>query len=197
MKPAIKDERQNKKLAELLGLTPEAVQALRSKEDSDTHVREATGVLLFIEHPEAFITKRCDECKNTFATTYQFVSVCSTTCRIRSLKKIGIDWNPLHTPEERWKRSKIPTEYSIPPRALQKLLEIARELEAELQENTEPQAYVVPGTEILTEIFAPDESHQSSDQSYNDPPESEPEQLPVSKDPESVDSLLGFDPFEF
>lgn len=174
MKPAIKSDRQNKKLAELLGLSPEAVQALRTKEDSDTHTREASAILLFIERPDAFITKRCDECKGTFATTYQFVSVCSTNCRIRSLKKIGIDWNPLHTPEERWQRSKIPTEYSIPPRALQKLLEIAEELK--LQEQAE----------LVSE---PPESLQNNDQSYSDPPGSEPE-LPVASKDQGVEDLL-------
>lgn len=171
MKESIKQERQNKRLAELLGMKPEEVQALRVKEDADSHIREATGVLLFIEKPDAFITKRCDECKGTFATTYQFVSVCSTSCRIRSLKKIGIDWNPLHTPEERWKRSKIPTEYSIPPRALKVLLELA----AEQQEPTKAQiAY-----EMLSEQI---ESQQNSDQSYNDPPKSEPVKPPTSVD---------------
>lgn len=174
MKESIKQERQNKRLAELLGMKPEEVQALRVKEDADSHIREATGVLLFIEKPDAFITKRCDECKGTFATTYQFVSVCSTSCRIRSLKKIGIDWNPLHTPEERWKRSKIPTEYSIPPRALKVLLELASE-----QQLQEPIA--VNRTVDLT-IYEPDESQQNSDQSYSDPPKSEPVKPPASVD---------------
>lgn len=186
MKKAIKDERQNKRLADLLGMNPEEVQALRTKEDADTHTREASAVLLFIERPDAFITKRCDECKGTFATTYQFVSVCSTSCRIRSLKKIGIDWNPLHTPEERWQRSKIPTEYSIPPRALQKLLEIAEELQ--LQEPIPP---------VAETIYEPIESHQNNGQSYSDPPEPEPELPVASKDQEVEDLLSEFGLSEF
>lgn len=181
MKESIKQERHNKRLAELLGMNPEEVQALRVKEDADSHVREATGVLLFLEKPDAFITKKCDECKQMFATTYQFVSVCSTGCRIRSLKKIGIDWNPLHTPEERWKRSKIPTEYSIPPRALQVLLELAAE-----QQPQEPEL----GPDIADEsVYEPDESLQSTYQSYSDPPESEPVKPQASKDP-SLEALL-------
>lgn len=157
-------------------MKPEEVQALRVKEDSDAHVREATGVLLFVEKPDAFITKKCDECKGMFATTYQFVSVCSTSCRIRSLKKIGIDWNPLHTPEERWQRSKIPTEYSIPPRALRILLEMAEE-----QKLQEP---------IDASIYAPSESPQSNGQSYNDPPVFVDVELPTPKDSQ-VEDLLG------
>lgn len=179
MKPSIKQSRHDKRLADLLGMNPEEVQALRVKEDADAHVREAQALLLFIEKPDAFISKKCDECKQMFATTYQFVSVCSTACRIRSLEKIGIDWNPLHTPEERWKRSKIPTEYSIPPKALEVLLRMA-------EEQKPRESYVVPGTDVLAEIltiYEPDESLQNNDQSYNDPPESEPSKPPVSKDP--------------
>jgi hypothetical protein len=127
LKQSIKEQRENAKIAQLLGIDPEIVQSLRDTQTADDKIREAQAVLLFIEKPEAFFSKKCDNCHEKFLTTYQFVSVCSTLCRIAALEKVGISYNPLHTPEERWKRSQIPTEYSIPPKAVQLLIELAQE----------------------------------------------------------------------
>lgn len=168
MKESTKQERHNKRLAQLLGMNPEDVQALRSKEDADDKVREAQAILLFVERPEAFISKKCDNCHGQFLTTYQFVSVCSTMCRISSLERIGVEWNPLHTPEERWKRSKIPTEYSIPPRALQTLLQLAQSQAVQNGESNSSAAHFV---ETISEPPAP---MPNIPPSYNDVQESPP-----------------------
>lgn len=182
MKPQTKQARQNKRLAELLGMNPEDVQALRSKDAADDVMREAQAIFLFIEKPEAFISKKCDECKNHFLTTYQFVSVCSTDCRIKSLERIGIEWNPLHTPEERWKRSKIPTEYSIPPKALAILIKMGQE------QGLVPSALSEPPSELPEPIL-------HTLQQSNDVQESQPAELPIpaSPSPEELLKELGFD----
>lgn len=137
MRESIKQARHDKALADLLGITLEEVQAQRQKEESSDKVREAQAIFLFMEKPEAFIRKTCVHCKGTFLTNYQFVSLCSSTCRIKSLEAQGIIWNPMHTAEDRWRRAKIPAEYSIPPAALKILLEIAQEF-AEPELNDEP-----------------------------------------------------------
>ncbi len=178
MKETTKQERHNKRLAQLLGMNPEDVQALRSKEDADDKVREAQAILLFVERPEAFISKKCDECHGQFLTTYQFVSVCSTLCRLKSLERIGVEWNPLHTPEERWKRSKIPTEYSIPPRALRILLQLA-----------EKQQQLQGFDELISE---PPEPTPNIPPSYNDVQESPPAKLLASADVEAEELLKEF-----
>lgn len=127
LKESTRQLRHDKKLAELLGISLEDVQASREQEERDDKVLEATAVMLFLEHPEAFIQKICKECGQHFLTTYQFVSDCSSPCRSKSLERIGITWNPMHNQTERWSRAKIPTGYSIPPKALEILLAIAQE----------------------------------------------------------------------
>lgn len=133
MKESTKKRRHDERLAKLLGLTLEEVQASRAKEETDDKVREATAVQLFLERPEAFIQKICKVCGGHFLTTYQYVSDCSTSCMTKSLEKTGITWNPMHNPVNRWARAKIPTGYTIPPKALQILLELAQEQEAAAQ----------------------------------------------------------------
>jgi hypothetical protein len=187
MKESTKKARQNKKIAELLGLDVKEVEALRSKDEADDVMREAQAIFLFLEKPEAFINKKCDQCHNFFLTTYQFVSVCSTQCRINSLEKIGIDWNPLHTPEERWKRAKIPTEYSIPPKALQILLELADE-QWQRQMKNDP--------DFLAQVSEPLESVASTVQSNNDSQESLVESPPPLNVSVSEVSAEEFDPYQ-
>lgn len=126
MKYTAKQLRHDKMLAELLDLTLEQVQEKRRAQDKNEGLREAEAILLFVERPEGFRRKKCDNCKQEFLTTYRFVSNCSTQCRVDSLERMGIIWNPMHTSDDRWKRTQLPVEYSIPPAALATLLEIAR-----------------------------------------------------------------------
>lgn len=130
MKESTRQLRHDKKLADLLGLTLEEVQASRVKEEQDDKVREAAAVQLLMEHPSAFIQKLCKGCGRPFLTTYRYVSDCSTSCRIKALEDIGVTWNPMHNPAERWERAMIPTGYVIPPEALQLLLAIAQDQES-------------------------------------------------------------------
>lgn len=186
MKPSTKRARQDKSIAALLGISPEEVAAMRAKDEADDVMREAQAIFLFLEKPEAFINKKCDTCHGFFLTTYQFVSVCSTTCRIKSLEKIGIDWNPLHTPEERWKRSQIPTEYSIPPKALEILISLA----------TSQQEQHTAG-DLARLSSEPPSFPPNTDQSYNASPVLQPELPAPSEDDKSVELLkeYGLDQF--
>jgi hypothetical protein len=169
LKESIKQQRENEKIARLLGLDPETVQSLRDTQTADEKIREAQAILLFVEKPDAFISKKCDTCHAQFLTTYQFVSVCSTPCRIAALEKVGITYNPLHTPEERWKRTQIPTEYSIPPKAVQLLLTMAQE-QAALQ--VEDKNQISEPVEVLPSIVqlnsVPPKSPEPSPPSLDD-----------------------------
>lgn len=125
MKESTRRRKEDERLAELLGKSLEEIQAMRGVEETDSKFREAQAVHLFLEKPDAFKSKVCQECFGVFLTTYQYVSVCSMNCMIKSLEKIGIDWNPFRTAEERWKRASIPIGYQIPPQALKILIELA------------------------------------------------------------------------
>lgn len=166
MKESTKQRRHDERLAELLGIPLEEVLASREKEERDDKILEAQSVLLFLEHPDAYMQKRCKECGEYFLTTYKFVSDCSSACRSRSLERIGILWNPFRNQTERWRRAKIPTGYTIPPKALQILLAIAQD-QQEAQEK------------IDCETDEPRESTQYTEQSKNesqiDPAEWPPE----------------------
>lgn len=165
------EEKHNAEIARLLGLDQETVQSLRDTQTADDKIREAQAVLLFVEKPDAFISKKCDFCHGHFLTTYQFVSVCSTQCRIASLEKIGISYNPLHTPEERWKRTQIPTEYSIPPKAVQLLIELAKSQEPQV---LEPYQTAGPYIAAFEPPEVPPNTAQSNNESHKSPETSPP-----------------------
>ncbi len=127
MKETTKQRKLDELAAQLLGITVEEVQKIRGYEDQKEKTQEAQAILLFLEQPRAFISKECDECGRIFLTTYKFVSLCSNRCRIKSLERIGIIWNPTHTAEERWRRARIPIYYVMPPEALEVLMQIAQQ----------------------------------------------------------------------
>lgn len=171
MKESTRQRRHDEKLAELLGISIEEVLASREQEERDDKVLEAQAVQLFLEHPEAFIEKSCKVCNSKFLTTYRFVSDCSSPCRSKALDLIGISWNPMHNQVERWTRSKIPTGYTIPPKALEILLVIAQEQQL-AQEQAECETVEPPVENQYTE--------QLNGESHTDP----------------VESLLELDSFE-
>lgn len=167
MKESTKQKKIDEKFAEMMGMTIEEVRELRSKSSANDHVREAQAVLIFLEHPDAFITKICTECRRSFATTYQHVSNCSTECRVKSLEKIGIDWNPLRSADERWKRASIPVDYTIPSQALAVLIELAKShsphdveqtLDIEPLKNVSPESLIIEPPDVEPEVILADES---------------------------------------
>jgi len=155
VKETTKNARHDAAIAELLGISVEEVQSQRVKEERDAKAREAQAVLLFLEHPDKFMSKFCDKCHQIFMTSYQFVSVCSSKCRIAALADVGIDWNPMRTADERWKRAQIPVDYTIPPDALAILMQLAQS-----QSEAPNQDQVV--------LLPPSENGQGSQQSKTD-----------------------------
>jgi hypothetical protein len=171
MKESTRKAREQRKhdeaLAAILGISYEDVLAQRQKEAENDRIREAQAIHLFLERPDAFISKVCSNpsCGKLFLTSYQFVSLCSTTCRIESLEQLGINWNPMRGPEERWTRAQIPTEYSIPPEALQVLLQLAQDQQEKSQDcSTDEPGEVIPNTPLSsddTQLDSLDELLQS------------------------------------
>ena len=156
MRESIKQARHDKALAKLLGISLEEVQAQRQKEESSDKVREAQAIFLFMEKPEAFMRKTCVYCKGTFLTNYKYVSLCSSTCRIKSLELQGIIWNPMHTAEDRWRRAQIPAEYSIPPAALAVLIDLAQSFEMPTFELPEDPSNTAPSYNDALEYPEPE-----------------------------------------
>jgi hypothetical protein len=150
MKEAKRNERHDAAIAELLGISLEEVQAQRVKEEKDSKAREAQAVLLFLEKPDKFITKMCTQCSRLFLTSYQFVSLCSSKCRIAALAEVGIDWNPIRTADERWRRAQIPVDYTIPPDAVEVLMQIAQMQLPSENDQDNPQSKIDPHTDLET-----------------------------------------------
>lgn len=184
MKESTKQLKLDKATAEILGITLEEVQQKRRGHIASGRAREAEAIGLFLERPDGFIRKTCANCRETFLTTYKFVSNCSTECRIASLERVGIYWNPMHA-DDMWKRTRIPTEYSIPPKALKVLLELAK-----YQDRSSP-------TEKLQDqISSPvDNEPESFSQSDNTHPQiSEPQKYQAPSPPELTSLESQVDP---
>ena len=112
MRPELKAQRKIEKL-EALGveLTDEERETIyesfrqekRAKVNAASEVhREAEAVLKLIAYQGYFIHRECRWCHGLFATDYSKVSYCSVPCRIAALDAVGITWNPLKDPAERW-----------------------------------------------------------------------------------------------
>jgi hypothetical protein len=91
-------------LAEMLGIVGKPKPRVRKEahEDKEAIAREAEGVLLHLRRVDTLMQKECLECHRTFATNYHFAGRCSDDCIKASLHRIGIEWNPEKTPQERW-----------------------------------------------------------------------------------------------
>ncbi len=65
---------------------------------------EAESVLLFVAvHGKGFKRKFCKQCGMEFLHTYTIVAFCSDDCRSKSLRDLGIPWNPNAKSDiERW-----------------------------------------------------------------------------------------------
>ena len=175
MKESTKQQRLDQAAAEILGISVEEVQQKRRGHLNDGRTREAEAIGLFLERPDAFFRRKCKNCSQEFLTSYKFVSNCSTECRIESLEKVGIYWNPMHT-DDMWKRAQVPTEYSIPPKALKLLLDLAKYQDHSNQSSSE-----------LTDQSSSDIAAESVLTSYStDPPTYELQKSPEPLPPESI-----------
>lgn len=98
----MKEEKYRERLAALLGIqvppepTPEEIRENESKS------REAEAVIAFVENPNGFKERDCNNCGKQFAVNRANVAYCSDHCRKVALESKGLRWNPEKTPEERW-----------------------------------------------------------------------------------------------
>lgn len=141
LKPETKKQREAERLAEFLSISVEEVLRLQEplRETPEEKSREAEAILGFTEDPSKYVQKICKHCKEAFATNYKFVAFCSNFCRSNNLKRLGLDWRPERTAEERWRRAQIPIDYTIPAPALKVLLEVAVSQGLVRQEQLDPE----------------------------------------------------------
>ena|SRR6478752_4066363 len=94
----------SEELAEVLGIVGKPKPRVRKEihEDKEAIAREAEGVLLHLRRVDTLMQKECLECHRSFATNYHFAGRCSDDCIKASLSRVGIEWNPEKTPQERW-----------------------------------------------------------------------------------------------
>lgn len=87
-------------------------------ETIEDQVREAQAVIGYFQtRGEDYYEKTCKKCGRLFAYKWRYdgVAYCSVTCMKDVLAEIGIEWNPMKMPHERWGRT-IPA--IVPPEAL-------------------------------------------------------------------------------
>lgn len=92
------------------GVSKEEIDKLKEQAklipSSDESALEAEAVLLYFRTKgKEFRKQKCPECNRTFAHKYYIPTknfMCSNECRRAFLKRIGIEWNPSKSPEERW-----------------------------------------------------------------------------------------------
>lgn len=109
------------KIAEVLGYTVELEPPDESTEDK---IIEAESVILYFEaRGKGFKKIKCRNCEQIFAYRYHIDGVkhCSIACTAKTLKKLGLKWDPSREVERRWGRF-VPA--VVPPSALQILEEI-------------------------------------------------------------------------
>lgn len=121
-----------KKIEQLFGVKIEAPEVVETLGDK---MRQAQAVLEYWENPADWAKKICRECKQEFAYRWDShaISYCSVSCMAKSLEKIGLKWNPMKPPSERWGRT-IPA--VVPPEVLELIQETASTQEDQLQDTT-------------------------------------------------------------
>lgn len=135
--------------------------ALKEAPDhTDKPMLEVEGVLLYLNKPTKFLSKKCKACKEPFLSNYHAVAYCSNACRAKTLfAETGIPWNPHKTPAERW-GGEAPI--LIPPAAIKKLRNFAESLLAQLDQTVVPESvesYVEVSHQPTVEIHTiPDSS---------------------------------------
>lgn len=93
----------------------EAIEKLKQKrkirQTFDEKTLEAEAVLLYFHtQGKDFIKQKCPECDEVFAYKYHIPGMqfkCTNECRRAALEKIGIEWTPNKSPEERWGMSGV------------------------------------------------------------------------------------------
>lgn len=107
IRPSTKNKRALDKAAEWLkqhGVEEDAIVAaketnVQTKEEIGL---EAEAVLAFLEKPTRFVIYVCKRCGDSFGTNYRYNRYCSDTCRSKSLRDMGIEWDQHADAKSRW-----------------------------------------------------------------------------------------------
>lgn len=149
MDPAIKKERALEKARQVaiqLGLDPSAIEnSIKLPEETEEDkVYEAEAVLAYFElRGVGYNHATCKKCGEQFAYgwTFKGVQYCSTSCRKRALKDIGIDWDSNRTLNDRYQGHQSRPGV-VPPTALhllQEQLALDPDIQADLKIETSVQ----------------------------------------------------------
>lgn len=130
-KPMTPAEKRKYEAAKAL-MAAEGVILKGKPEDAHEQSRQAEAIADYFKRPEKYLKKVCDVCNKMFLVNYPSVARCSDICRKVHLRRIGIEWSPDKSPEERWAPSDVPL--TIPPAALSLLVSLA--VEASQQEES-------------------------------------------------------------
>lgn len=73
-------------------------------ETVDDKIAEAQAVHNYIEAPQTFKTRVCKWCGRDFLYRWNrdVIAYCSTLCMAKSLRALGLVWDPARDPHERW-----------------------------------------------------------------------------------------------
>ena len=151
------------------GVAEEVVKEAAEKVPVAAHdlSMQAEGVLLFLQKPLHFITKKCKECEEDFLTNYRSVAYCSDSHRAKALRRDGIQWTPYKKAEERWGGE---PPLVIPPEARKRLVKMAQyllstEFEQESQspepQQTQPSVQIAQPLVLPQVAELPEQSRQS------------------------------------
>lgn len=205
-----KDEKKLASLAEFLKAQGhDASQVEEAIKDvpvtSDEKMLEAEAVLLHLQAPGRFISRKCKECGGTFGTSYKSVSYCSDRCRAIAIQnQTGIRWNPR---VDHWSNLRAEAPLVIRPEAYSQLVEFAKAIlsqnQIEIHTEIQPGLYYleIPEYPENQQILRPVNSLIWADESTHLPFDEEdtiPAQLPPELNGHVVqDSVLEDDPFDF
>jgi hypothetical protein len=202
MRPSKKAQRRTEKAAAGLkdfliqfGHDPDKVE--KAFEDTplndDEKILQAEGVILHLQKPTRFVTKKCKrkQCGELFATSYVSVAYCSNVCRGKDLEsQTGIHWNP-HI--DRYQNLQAEPPMVIGPQAYKVLIEFAEYILAQRNQIQIQEDLELESQNILPEVQEQEtEFHQLNGVSRTSPESSLPQLIDLSP----LDSLIGGSPFD-
>lgn len=71
--------------------------------DRDEASMQAEAVIAYCGSMEEFFRLHCRACGREFVASYARITTCSIRCLQVEVEKLGFDWNPYKSPEDRWR----------------------------------------------------------------------------------------------
>lgn len=136
-----KMKRALEKAAALLGKTVEEVRSSipENVETEEDRVREAASVIDFFSNYALYSFETCRACGEKFAYRWRFAGVkhCSVMCNNKTLKDMGLSWDPKKSPQERWQQNSPAV---VPPQVLQQMRDLYGLLVSQLEETSDEES---------------------------------------------------------